>query len=112
MMHDITEEHYKQQLHIREKKLEKDREFEMIFRTYVVAVRDIILNFVNLPDKNSQIEKQRTVLLELEKEWNKINPEHKTYNLHKRRGIKFILILLVDLIILYSLQIFFGYDSL
>lgn len=52
------------------------------------------------------------LLLALEKEWNKINPEHKTYNLHKKRGIKFILILLIDLIILYSLQIFFGYDSL
>ena len=52
------------------------------------------------------------LLLDLEKEWNKINPEHKTYNLHKRRGIKFILILLVDLIILYALQIFFGYDIL
>jgi len=52
------------------------------------------------------------LLLDLEKEWNKINPEHKTYNLHKKRGIKFILILLIDLIILYSLQIFFGYDSL
>jgi len=66
MMHEITEEHYKQQLHIREKRLEKDREFGMIFRTYVVAVRDIILNFVNLPDKSSQIEQQRTILLELE----------------------------------------------
>lgn len=52
------------------------------------------------------------LLLDLEKEWNKINPEHKTYNLHKKRGIKFILILLIDLIILYTLQIFFGYDSL
>ena len=52
------------------------------------------------------------LLLELEKEWNKINPEHKTYNLHKRRGLKFFLILLVDLIILYALQLFFGHDNL
>ena len=52
------------------------------------------------------------LLLEVEREWNKINPEHKNYNLHKKRGLKFFLILLVDLIILYTLQIFFDYDSL
>jgi hypothetical protein len=52
------------------------------------------------------------LLLDLEKEWNKINPEHKTYNLHKKRGLKFFLILLVDLIILYTLQLFFGHDNL
>ena len=52
------------------------------------------------------------LLLDLEKEWNKINPEHKTHNLHKKRGLKFFLILLIDLIILYSLQIIFGHDNL
>jgi len=48
------------------------------------------------------------ILLEIEKEWNEINPEHKKYHLHKKRGLKFILILFFDLIILYVFQIFFG----
>ena len=66
MMHLITEDAYKQQLLIREKKEEKTREFEMIFRTYVTAARDIILNFVNIPEISEQIIQQRTVYTELE----------------------------------------------
>lgn len=66
MMHIITEDVYKQQLQIREKKEEKTREFEMIFRTYVIAARDIILNFVNLAELSEQIKQQETVYTELE----------------------------------------------
>jgi hypothetical protein len=66
MMHIITEDVYKQQLQIREKKEEKTREFEMIFRTYVTAARDIILNFVNLAEMSEQIMQQQTVYTELE----------------------------------------------
>lgn len=66
MMHIITEEAYKQQLLIREKKEEKAREFEMIFRTYVTAARDIILNFVNISELLEQIAQQHTVYTELE----------------------------------------------
>jgi len=66
MMHLITEDAYKQQLLIREKKEEKTREFEMIFRTYVTAARDIILNYVNTPEISEQIKNQHTVYTELE----------------------------------------------
>jgi len=66
MMHLITEEVYKQQLLIREKREEKTREFEMIFRTYVTAARDIILNYVNLSEISEQIKQQSTVYNELE----------------------------------------------
>jgi hypothetical protein len=40
------------------------------------------------------------ILLRLEKEWNKRNPEKKIYNFHKRNIIKFIFIFLIDLIVL------------
>jgi hypothetical protein len=66
MMNTITEESYKQQLQIREKKEEKTREFEMIFRTFVTAARDIILNFVNLSEISQQVAQQRSVYIELE----------------------------------------------
>jgi hypothetical protein len=66
MMHIITEDAYKQQLLIREKKEEKTREFEMIFRTYVTAARDIILNFMNISEISEQIKQQQTVYTELE----------------------------------------------
>ena len=65
MMHIITEDGYKQQLQIREKKEEKAREFEMIFRTYVTAARDIILNFVNISELSDQIQQQSIVYTEL-----------------------------------------------
>jgi hypothetical protein len=48
MLNDITIEKYKQLLQCREKQNEKNHEFDMIFRTYVTAARDIILNFVNM----------------------------------------------------------------
>ena len=66
MMNLISDESYKQQLQIREKKEEKAREFEMIFRTYVTAARDIILNFVNLSLISQQVAQQRAVYMELE----------------------------------------------
>jgi hypothetical protein len=66
MMHIINEDSYKQQLLIREKKEEKSREFEMIFRTYVTAARDIILNYMNISEFSEQIKQQRTVYTELE----------------------------------------------
>ena len=66
MMHLITEDAYKQQLQIREKKEEKAREFEMIFRTYVTAARDIILNFVNIAELSEQMAQQQIVFTELE----------------------------------------------
>ena len=40
------------------------------------------------------------ILLGLEKEWNKSNPGHETYNFHKRNILKFIFIFLVDFLIL------------
>ena len=45
----------------------------MIFRTYVTAARDIILNFVNLPEKSDKIEKQKDVYEELQNLRNYIN---------------------------------------
>ena len=47
------------------------------------------------------------ILLRLEKEWNKRNPEKKIYNFHKRHIFKFIFIFLVDLAVLYSFYWFF-----
>ena len=47
------------------------------------------------------------ILVRLEKEWNKRNPEKKIYNFHKRHIFKFIFIFLVDLIVLYSFYWFF-----
>jgi hypothetical protein len=66
MMHVISEDVYKQQLLIREKKEEKTREFEMIFQTYVTAARDIILNFVNLSEISEQVKMQSTIYTELD----------------------------------------------
>ena len=73
MMNDITEERYKQLLQIREKKLEKDREFDMIFRTYVTAARDIILNYVNLSTTEEKITKRLDMYNELRYLRNYIN---------------------------------------
>jgi len=73
MMHELTDEKYKQLLQSREKQHEKNHEFDMIFRTYVVAARDIILNFANLPDKNNKIERQPYVYTELTNLRNYIN---------------------------------------
>ena len=65
MMNAITTEKYKQQLQSREKQNEKNHEFDMIFRTYVTAARDIVLNFVNLSDITEKINKQEEVYNEL-----------------------------------------------
>ena len=65
MMNSISIEKYKQLLQSREKQNEKNHEFDMIFRTYVTAARDIILNFVNLSDQNEKINKQLEVYHEL-----------------------------------------------
>ena len=73
MMNDLTLERYKQLLQSREKQYEKNHEFDMIFRTYVTAARDIILNFVNLSDKNEKIDKQNDVYYELMNLLNYIN---------------------------------------
>ena len=62
MINEISIEKYKQLLQSREKQNEKNHEFDMIFRTYVTAARDIILNFVNLSEK---IEKQVEIYNEL-----------------------------------------------
>jgi len=73
MMNQINEEKYKQILHMREKQNEKNREFEMIFRTYVTAARDIILNYVNLANKQQRDERKLEVYEELQTLRNYIN---------------------------------------
>jgi hypothetical protein len=65
MLNDITTEKYKQLLQSREKQNEKNHEFDMIFRTYVTAARDIILNFVNLQDRTEKNNSQMHVYNEL-----------------------------------------------
>ena len=50
------------------------------------------------------------ILLRLEKEWNKRNPGHETYNFHKRNIIKFIFIFFVDFAVLYAF--FWLFDTL
>ena len=47
------------------------------------------------------------ILLGLEKEWNKMNPGHETYNFHKRNIFKFIFIFLVDFVVLYAFILLF-----
>lgn len=66
MMNLMTEDKYKQILQVREKQLEKTREFEMIFRTYVTAARDIIMNFVNLATREERNARKLEVYLELQ----------------------------------------------
>ena len=43
------------------------------------------------------------VLFELEKEWNKKEPSKHLYHFAKRKGIKFLIILSIDMILLYTL---------
>jgi hypothetical protein len=43
------------------------------------------------------------MLLEFEKMWNKEEPDKKIYNFQKRILYKFILILIIDLILIYTL---------
>ena len=66
MMNLMTEDKYKQILQVREKQLEKTREFEMIFRTYVTAARDIILNYVNSTTREERNARKLEVYLELQ----------------------------------------------
>ena len=66
MMNLLAEEKYKQILQMREKQQEKTREFEMIFRTYVTAARDIIMNFVNLPTRDERNARKQEVYYELQ----------------------------------------------
>ena len=48
------------------------------------------------------------LLLQLEKTWNLKNPENKVYHFYKKKFYKLIFIFIVDLLILYSIAIFFG----
>ena len=73
MMNLMTEDKYKQILQVREKQREKTREFDMIFRTYVTAARDIILNFVNLATKEDRNIRKVEVYHELHNLRNYIN---------------------------------------
>ena len=73
MMNEISIERYKQLLQSREKQYEKNHEFDMIFRTYVTAARDIILNFVNLPEMTDKKNKQIDIYNELQNLRNYIN---------------------------------------
>jgi hypothetical protein len=73
MMNDITIEKYKQLLQSREKQNEKNHEFDMIFRTYVTAARDIIFNYVNLPEKEDRERLKVEVYNELQNLHNYIN---------------------------------------
>jgi hypothetical protein len=47
------------------------------------------------------------ILLNLEKLWNKKNPNNKLKHFYTRKIYKFILIFVIDLAILYGLAIFF-----
>ena len=48
------------------------------------------------------------ILLEFEKTWNKEEPDKKIYNFQKRILYKFLLILIIDLILIYTLFILSG----
>lgn len=50
------------------------------------------------------------ILLRLERIWNKLNPQHQIYHFYKRKSIKFLLILVIDLLILYGFLLFFGVE--
>jgi len=41
------------------------------------------------------------LMLDVEKVWNKFRPSHKKYHFYKKNSIKFILIFLIDLVILF-----------
>lgn len=50
------------------------------------------------------------ILINLEKLLNKENPENSKYNYYLHKIIKFIIILIIDLFILYFAAIFFNMD--
>ena len=66
MMNTINIEKFKTQLQQREKQRDKSREFDLIFRTYVIAARDILFNFVNLDSVDEQVLKQHHMITELQ----------------------------------------------
>ena len=41
------------------------------------------------------------LLLDAEKLWNKMHPSHKRYHFYKRKSIKFLIIFIIDLVILF-----------
>jgi len=50
------------------------------------------------------------ILVTLEKMWNEAVPENSLQHFHQRKGIKFIIILIIDLLILYGLFVIFDID--
>jgi uncharacterized membrane protein YidH (DUF202 family) len=50
------------------------------------------------------------ILVALEKIWNENVPENSLQHFHQRKGIKFVIILIIDLIILYGLFVIFDID--
>ena len=48
------------------------------------------------------------ILVKLEKEWNKAYPSRRAYHFSKRNTIKFLLILIIDMILLYISYLVFG----
>jgi hypothetical protein len=47
------------------------------------------------------------ILKLIEEQWNRINPEYELNNLYRRKIYHFFIILICDLIILYSIETFF-----
>lgn len=50
------------------------------------------------------------ILIKIEKEWNKSNPSRRVYHFSKKNIIKFLMILIIDMILLYILYLVFGID--
>ena len=50
------------------------------------------------------------ILIKIEKEWNQANPSREAYHFSKRNIIKFLMILIIDMILLYILYLVFGID--
>lgn len=50
------------------------------------------------------------ILVKLEKEWNTAHPSRHVYHFSKKNTIKFLMILIIDMILLYILYLVFGID--
>ena len=50
------------------------------------------------------------ILVKLEKKWNKTDPSKSMFHFHKRNSIKFLFIMVIDLILLYMLHLVFRID--
>jgi len=50
------------------------------------------------------------ILVKLEKEWNKAHPSRRAYHFSKRNIIKFLMIFIIDMVLLYILYLVFGID--